>query len=370
MQATINQNEMTELLRKNSQKINLGDIYNDGRYLNESKFYIAYFNNIPNLILEININCVKANKWFFEKFKNEIKEYNYVRRYYNGSKQSELDDIYYFLFDDLLVNFDCNCSTVRFLFKTTPISKIENLISDLKKFRKRNSYNKPTIYLLVNSTKGMVLTELEVTKPKLSIQDNYNDDFLPIHETIKKRLSQKNNKGLVLLHGKPGTGKTSYIRYLLSSVKKNVIFLPPNMAKGISNPDLMSVLIENPNSIFVIEDAENVIMKRDNSGTSSVSALLNLSDGLLADCLNVQIICSFNTDISKVDDALMRKGRLIAKYEFTELQTDKAQKLSDKLGFKTTIHSPISLTEIYNQNEKDFKSKQSYKAVGFKASYA
>ena len=82
MQATINQNEMTELLRKNSQKIHLGDIYNDGRYLNETKFYIAYFNNIPNQISEINIDCVKANKWFYEKFKNEIKEYNYLKRYY------------------------------------------------------------------------------------------------------------------------------------------------------------------------------------------------------------------------------------------------------------------------------------------------
>ena len=48
MQATINQNEMTELLRKNSQKINLGDIYNDGRYLNESKFYILRTLKIKN----------------------------------------------------------------------------------------------------------------------------------------------------------------------------------------------------------------------------------------------------------------------------------------------------------------------------------
>jgi len=57
--------------------------------------------------------------------------------------------------------------------------------------------------------------------------------------------------------------------------------------------------------------------------------LLNISDGLLYDCLNIQIICSFNIDIIKVDSALLRKGRLIAKYEFKELEVAKAQALSD-----------------------------------------
>jgi len=53
-----------------------------------------------------------------------------------------------------------------------------------------------------------ILHPLEITRPKLSIEDNYNDDFLPVHQTILDRLRKKNDKGLVLLHGKPGTGKT------------------------------------------------------------------------------------------------------------------------------------------------------------------
>ena len=64
-----------------------------------------------------------------------------------------------------------------------------------------------------------------------------------------------------------------------------------------------------------------------------VSALLNITDGLLSDWLNIQLICSFNSDISKIDSALMRKGRLIAKYEFKELEVEKANALSLKLRF-------------------------------------
>jgi ATP-dependent 26S proteasome regulatory subunit len=123
-------------------------------------------------------------------------------------------------------------------------------------------------------------------------------------------------------------------------------------------------LIDNPNSILIIEDAENVIVDRDTNGNSPVSSLLNISDGLLSDCLNIQIICTFNTDLSKVDKALMRKGRLIAKYEFKELTKDKSQKLSEKLGFDTQIKESMTLTSIYNQQEEDYQMSEA-KRIGF-----
>jgi hypothetical protein len=336
-------------------------------YLNEFALFVAHFNTIPNLIHEINIDCRKANNWFAEKYNPEIKDFYYSKRYFNANNKAEIDDIFYFLHDDLIVYFDTDRSTVRFLYRKTELSVVEELIKSILRFRYRKQKDRPKISLLVNSSSGIETKLLSIAKPRLHIEDNYNDDFKEIHRTIQKKLSRKNEKGLVLLHGKPGTGKTSYIRYLIASVKKNVIFLPPNMASAVTNPNLISILIENPNSIFVIEDAENIIVDREKDGNSPVSALLNISDGLLADCLNVQVICSFNTDISKIDNALMRKGRLIAKYEFRELQVEKAQKLSNKLGFDTMITRPMTLTSIYNQDEKDFQSSQKNNAIGFQA---
>ncbi|MDZ7848138.1 MAG: hypothetical protein U5L96_16060 [Owenweeksia sp.] len=103
------------------------------------------------------------------------------------------------------------------------------------------------------------------------------------------------------------------------------------------------------------------------SSESPVSTLLNISDGLLSDCLNIQIICSFNTDISKIDQALIRKGRLIAKYEFRELEVEKAQLLSQKIGCPTTITQPMTLAEIYNQNEGEYKQREKKSAIGFRS---
>jgi len=63
----------------------------------------------------------------------------------------------------------------------------------------------------------------------------------------------------------------------------------------------------------------------------------------------------------------MRKGRLIAKYEFKELEPEKANSLSMKLGFGATFNTPASLTAIYNQNEFDFQQVKRRNTIGFKA---
>lgn len=352
-------------LEKTSNKISLGMVFPDrGEYIKDLNLFIAHFNMIPNLIVKESIDCKKADKWFRENYKDEIK-HHYFYYTFDGNKQTEINENFYILFDDLIVYFDVIGSTTCFLFRKTETAKIEKLMAQINKFRNRSTRNKPLVSLLINTHSGISKIAMAITKPRLNIEDNYNDDFKDIHQTIYKRLSKKNDKGLVLLHGKPGTGKTSYIRYLISSLKKQVIFLPPNMASAITNPDLIAVLIQNPNSILVIEDAENIVVDRENDGNSTVSALLNVSDGLLADCLNVQIICSFNTDISKIDSALLRKGRLIAKYEFKELDIEKAQQLSKKLGFETTINKPMNLTSIYNQEEIEFQQSRKINAIGF-----
>lgn len=354
-------------LDKTSAKMTISEVFAERRnsYLNEFMLFIAHFNSIPNYINEVDIECEQARLWFIENYKSDIKDFYYNKLYFNRNKKAEIDDIFYFLYDDLIVDFDTNQSIVRFLFRKTDIAQVEEIINAIKKFKKIKQKNKPEIILLLNTLHGISKKSLDIAKPKLNIKDNYNDDFIKIHQTIYKRLSKNNDKGLVLLHGKPGTGKTSYIRYLISSIKKNVIFLPPNMATAITNPELISVLIENPNSIFVIEDAENIVVDRERNGNSPVSTLLNISDGLLSDCLNVQIICSFNTDISKIDSALMRKGRLIAKYEFKELEVEKARHLSKKLGFETFINTPMTLTSIYNQEENDFQQSRKSNPIGF-----
>ena len=333
---------------------------NDCDFLNEKALYLIRFCMIPNCFILHDINCKRANRWILQNYQDEITDCCYDEY---DEKDKKFYRTYYFLFDDLLI-FVNNWGQVKFLYRKTDNVLIEKIISEIKKLKDRN--HKPEIDLLIANSNRMSTRSMDISRPKLSIEDNYNDDFLSVHKTILNRLRKEKDKGLVLLHGKPGTGKTSYIRYLVTKIKKQVIFLPPNMAASITDPELMNVLIDNPNSIFVIEDAENIIIDRNRNGSSSVSALLNLADGLLSDCLNIQIVCTFNTDLSRVDSALTRKGRLIAKYEFTELEVHKAQALSNKLGFSSVISTPMTLAAIYNQSDSEFEATAQRKTIGFK----
>lgn len=354
-------------LSETTSKINLGQVFStrDTSTLNEFNLFIAYFNYLPNYILEKDINCRTASKWFSECFRKEIKEEYFNKYKWGNNTEAAVDDLFYFIHEDLLVNFDTHNSFVKFLFKKTDQGMVEELVEKIKKF-KDEPEAAPEISLLVQTRHGINLESIEIAEPNLSIEHNYNDDFEDVHKQIIHRLSKNKDKGLVLLHGKPGTGKTSYIRHLVTSVKKKVIFLSPNMAAAITDPNLISVLIQNPDSILVIEDAENIIVDRNKDEHSPVSILLNLTDGLLADCLHMQVICSFNTDLSKVDSALLRKGRLIAKYEFKELEVEKAQVLSNRLGFSSVITQPTTLSEVYNQDDFDFGMIRSRVEIGFR----
>jgi hypothetical protein len=336
-----------------------------GDFLDAKHLFFAHFGRIPNCIfLDDDIDVKKANEWFAKNYRDAITDCCYGKRFEKRTGMY-LSNVYYFLYDDLLVHLNRGDSEATFLYQKTDSAQVDMIANEINRFKTKKSRRKPQIELISQGKSGLCTKSMKITPPKFSIEDNYNEDFRQVHQTILNRLRRKNDKGLVLLHGKPGTGKTSYIRYLITKTNKNIIFLPPGMAACITDPGLMNVLIDNPNSVFVIEDAENIVIDRNRSGSSPVSALLNLADGLLSDCLNIQIVCSFNTDLSRVDNALTRKGRLIAKYEFLELDVHKAQALSDRLGFSSVIASPMTLAAIYNQHETDFEITAKRKNLGF-----
>ncbi len=222
------------------------------------------------------------------------------------------------------------------------------------------------INLIVQGRNRLDLKAMEIKRTKLDLNLFYEDDFKETNEIIQKRLNRKKDKGIVLLHGLPGAGKTTYIRWLIGKIKKRILFLSPSIAGNLMNPDFIELLINNPDTVVVIEDAENIIMDRKHNPGSAVSNLLNISDGLLADYLNVQLICTFNSSLTLIDSALTRKGRLIAKYEFGKLGLEKSQRLSSHLGFDTIIKKPMTIAEIANQHEKE-QTQTRIEVIGFRS---
>lgn len=240
------------------------------------------------------------------------------------------------------------------------------ILTQIQKYcvKKRIKEEKKGIINLVSKTpNGFELKEYIIKNPEIDFNINYNEDFKEIDSLIINKLNVEDAKGLVLLYGNPGTGKTSYIRRIINCVDKRVLYMPPDMASELSNPGLIPFLTDIPNSILIVEDSENVLIKRQGQHNQAISNILNLSDGLLSDCLNIQIVATFNTDLKNIDEALLRKGRLIAKYEFKELTQDRVKRLSKKLGIKFEKDSG-TLAEVYNFADTDF-TKGNKKPLGF-----
>ncbi len=237
---------------------------------------------------------------------------------------------------------------------------------DLLKVLKKRTRKENNISLIVQTRHGYDTQTFDLPKQKLDLDHNYGSSFLPVHDKILKTLNQKKGKGLVLLHGEPGTGKTHYLKYLAAKIKdKKVMFVPPYLVDFITSPEMTPFLIENSDSILFIEDAERVITDRDNNAANGVSNILNLTDGILGDILNIQIVATFNMDRKKIDTALLRKGRLIAEHKFDKLNINDANKLIKHLGMDHIATDDMTLTEIYNLQEVEYKSEEPKRKIGF-----
>jgi len=335
----------------------------DNRFLSARSLYMHYFSLLPNVNYIDAVDGEKAFKAFKEKYNSVIQHVHQYHWYKHQDKKYQFEKTMAVLAKNFLIEFDEGYCYI--LHDGDQNELLEEVTSLAKQFKERQRKKPLEINLIVKGRNELELKAMEIKRTKLNVDLFYEDEFKTVDETIRARLNNKNDKGIVLLHGLPGTGKTTYLRYLIGKIKKRILFLSPNVAGNLMDPDFIEMLIDNPNTVVVIEDAENIIMDRRNSTDSSVSNLLNISDGLLADFLNVQLICTFNSSLTLVDNALMRKGRLIAKYEFGRLSIEKSQRLSDHLGFKTVIKRPMTLAEISNQHEQNFETQQ-VQVIGFR----
>lgn len=227
-------------------------------------------------------------------------------------------------------------------------------------------------YTISASSHGFELEEMKIPTvyDESHVDLHYNDEFRPVHESIHNAIDT-DRKGLFLLHGIPGSGKTSYIKQLISKGgARKLVYIPPHLASSIASPQFISFVREKlKGSVLVIEDAEDILRDRQgNSDSTAVSNLLNISDGILGEALNILIIATFNVEKEFIDSALMRKGRMIAEYYFGELDVKKAEALVKTLYGSDAVLSlgpgeKRTLANIFNMDEVQHRSEEAPKVV-------
>lgn len=169
---------------------------------------------------------------------------------------------------------------------------------------------------------------------------------------------------------------TFYLRQLLKELTKTdkkILYFSPAMIHSITDPSFINFIStwanDDRKGILLIEDAEPLLESRDNTRNMGVTNLLNLTDGLLNDVLGIQIICTFNTNLSNLDKALLREERLLARKEFRTLSLEQGLELANYLNIEDKkIKNDMTLAQIYSlkkDNEILIHDIKPEKLIGF-----
>lgn len=299
----------------------------DEIFLNSDKIFKSGYSYYYNIDLDFYINLKLSH--------------NYINRYVD---------------DDEELNQDGLIKISNIFYRNENIQNVLKYISEKLTYTNSSS-NK--VDIIVQNQYGFDFIEHSIKPLDIDIDKMYNSDFKPIYEHIVDKLNNS-SKGVVILNGKKGTGKTNLLKHLTTKVNQKFIFVPTNMINTITSPSFIGDLIEHKGGgILVMEDCEQYIQDRGTSDNSIVSSLLQLTDGFLSDICNVKIILTHNQKNTIVDSALLRDGRLIAEYEFNELSSDKVEELT-----KGKYNKPMTLAEIYNNLTYKGNKKEDNK-IGF-----
>jgi len=221
----------------------------------------------------------------------------------------------------------------------------------------------PTIYLITRGMGGYDLDSWVFDPVKIDLENNYNAGFREkVHDPLIKLAHDKEAKKgkLAFLHGPAGTGKSFYLKHLIAEISKKakVIYVPNYLVESIADPSFIDFIREQSGSWLIVEDGEAVICNDDSRERSAgTSNLLQVTDGILGDILDLKILITFNTELDKVDTALKRSGRMYLEYKFDELGVEKADNKLDELGFEKKGEK-MTLADIYNLDHENKRSDE------------
>lgn len=189
------------------------------------------------------------------------------------------------------------------------------------------------------------------------IEGNYAPSVVSDYRFIEQQLTAKDPVGrLAVLEGVPGTGKTRLIRALICSLmdKAECILVAPNALPHLSGTQFLGALIEQHRygkpMVLILEDADACLLARDEDKASldALTGLLNLSDGILGATLDIRIIATTNAKIEKLDDAVLRKGRLLRRIDMKALSKEQAGEVFKRLtGKEQDFDTDTTVAEVY-----------------------
>lgn len=297
------------------------------------EFFTVSYKHVIN-ISNINIDHSKLIK-ILMKF---LKENNVVIYEEYGTYTSES-----FIFTNIgLISIWCLPTERRIKLYTFNKRNIESFIKKFKNIKNKNNF----VFLTISTSDG-IQNEIAIQVKKLKFDFSLYPYFNITD--IKKFYSDylKSSAGILFLQGVPGTGKTNFIKSILSHAKnKKIIF---STCKNTLNDHKF---YSRANTIFILEDFDEYIIdkKLDNK---IMNTLLNSTAGL--NNVNSKFIISTNLSLNELQDtdcALLRPGRCFKVLKFEKLNYADSLTVINKYKLNKEIEKgkTYSLAELFNDD--------------------
>jgi energy-coupling factor transporter ATP-binding protein EcfA2 len=339
------------------------NINKEDQLLNEYLFCWHTFQSMPNKIILYNMYIATE---FLNNLKKIKVDLNIATEIFSTAEEPIVNEkVLSKISDDIFITYvvldkyseNSIIDEVTILYKNLEdsgkINEIIDLINDTIIEKAKEEQSKLNVVCLNQGELG--IESILINNDFDNIEYYYSKKTFQKSKEVIKNI-KKGKKGLYVLYGQRGCGKTTMINYISSKINRDIIFIPSNMIDHtINNPDFRNFLKNYPECIILIDDSELIFNKVYNRSNVSTNNLIQLIDGFLSKIVNVDIIAIFNvSEESEIDSNLLDCCSLVNITEFQYLNNSESTELSELLGHNKKYKSNQRLIDILrNVKQKD-----------------
>jgi hypothetical protein len=216
--------------------------------------------------------------------------------------------------------------------------------------------------------------ELNETFYQDSIDIDFNPVALPFIEEPDSYIENfLNSKApLLILQGEAGTGKTTFVKYILQTMQKQkssasefkVTYSFDESIFYLS--DFYKRIIYDDYDVLVIEDVNQLLLKNQDDGSlNPINKFLSVTDGLISKYKKIIITTNIESK-HHIEPALLRPGRCYDIIPFRKLEGVEIDNLCDSCAKDLQLQmESVNLSEFYAKHENAANTRLLSHRVGF-----
>jgi len=217
--------------------------------------------------------------------------------------------------------------------------------------------------------------ELNETFYQDSIEVDFNPIATPFIEDIDTYIESflSSKAPVLILQGEPGTGKTTFVKYLLQIMQSKVQEKREDFKAMYSFDenifylsDFYKRIIYDDYDVLVLEDINQVLHKnQDSERLNPINKFLSVTDGLISKYKKIIITTNIESK-HHINPALLRPGRCYDVIPFRKLEGVEIDNLCDSVAKDLHLQTEsINLSEFYAKCNNEQNSKVISSRVGF-----